>query len=56
MAIRPMAARRHGRTIDWVVNDGANPSPPATSTIDVIHAPPTITVGGTVSFSAAAAR
>ncbi|HEX4368574.1 MAG TPA: Hint domain-containing protein [Rhodopila sp.] len=39
------------RTIDWVVNDGTNASPLASSTLDTVHAAPTITAGGTVSFT-----
>jgi hypothetical protein len=33
------------RTISWVANDGAPNSTPATSTLDVVHAPPVVVVG-----------
>lgn len=38
------------RSISWTVNDGVTVSNAAFSTLNVIHAAPTITVSGTVSF------
>ncbi len=38
------------RTIDWSVNDGMLNSGTVTSTLDIVHEPPTITTGGTVTF------
>jgi hypothetical protein len=39
------------RTIDWTVNDGMLSSNTATSTLDIVHEPPTISAGGTVTFT-----
>ena len=39
------------RTIDWTVNDGTLSSSTATSTLDIVHEPPTITAGGTATFT-----
>ena len=39
------------RAIQWIVNDATGTSAPSTSTLDVVHAPPTLTVGGTVTFT-----
>jgi len=39
------------RTISWVVNDGVASSATADSTLDTVHAAPTITAGGTVDFT-----
>ena len=40
------------RTISWVVNDGTNSSSSAaTSTLDVVHAPPTVSAGATATFT-----
>jgi Domain of unknown function (DUF4347)/Hint domain len=38
------------RTISWSVNDGVASSNTATSTLDVVHEPPTISAGGTATF------
>ncbi|MDR3537742.1 MAG: DUF4347 domain-containing protein [Acetobacteraceae bacterium] len=38
------------RSIAWTVNDGVLASTAATSTLDVVHAAPTITAGATVSY------
>ena len=38
------------RTIDWVASDGTNASTPVTSTLSVVHAPPLLTAGATVSY------
>ncbi len=43
------------RVIDWTVRDGAASSAVATSAISTVHAPPTLTAGGTVSFAAGGA-
>ncbi len=40
------------RAISWSVNDGATVSDAVFTTLNVIHAAPTITVSGTVSFKA----
>ena len=37
--------------IDWVINDGATVSPTGTSTLDLVHVAPTLTAGGTVTFT-----
>jgi hypothetical protein len=39
------------RTIDWIVSDGTVVSDPATTTLDVTHVAPTLTSGGTVTFT-----
>ncbi len=39
------------RTIDWTVNDGVLNSSTVTSTLDIVHEPPTITAGGAVTFT-----
>jgi ELWxxDGT repeat protein len=39
------------RTLSWVVSDGTHSSTATTSTLDIVHAAPTITAGGTVAFS-----
>ena len=39
------------RTIDWVVNDGVAASSAATSTLTEVHVAPTLTTGGTVTFT-----
>jgi hypothetical protein len=39
------------RTITWVANDGTQASEPVTSTVTVVHVAPTITTGGTVTFT-----
>ncbi|MDR3529653.1 MAG: DUF4347 domain-containing protein [Rhodopila sp.] len=39
------------RTISWLANDGTVSSAVTTSTLNVIHAPPTISAGATVSFT-----
>jgi hypothetical protein len=39
------------RTLDWTVDDGVTSSAVATSTLNVVHTPPTLTVGGTVNYS-----
>ena len=38
------------RTIDWTVDDGALSSTTATSSLIIVHEPPNVTAGGTVSF------
>ena len=43
------------REIRWVVNDGAANSAAASSTLDVVHAPPTVTAGSTVTFTGGSA-
>ena len=39
------------RTIDWVVNDGSVVSLPVTSLLNIQHVAPSISAGGTVSFT-----
>ena len=39
------------RTIDWTVNDGVLSSSVATSAVDTVHEPPTVTAGGTADFT-----
>jgi hypothetical protein len=39
------------RTISWVVNDGVAASGTATSTLDTVHAAPTVTAGASVAFN-----
>jgi hypothetical protein len=39
------------RTISWSVNDGVATSATATSGLNVVHEPPTVTAGGTVDFT-----
>jgi hypothetical protein len=39
------------RTIDWAVNDGVASSNTATSTLDTVHAGPTVTAGATAIFT-----
>ena len=43
------------RTIDWVINDGVALSSLGASLVQVVHAAPTISAGGTVSFTAGGA-
>jgi hypothetical protein len=38
------------RTIDWTVDDGVVNSTAVTSTLDVVHEPPTVAAGATVTF------
>jgi hypothetical protein len=38
------------RTISWQATDPTLPSNTATSTLDLVHEPPTVTAGGTVTF------
>ena len=38
------------RTIDWSINDGSSNSNVATSTLDTVHAAPTITAGNTTTY------
>ncbi len=40
------------RTVSWVVNDGVASSSADSSTLTVTHAPPTVTVSGTVAYTA----
>ncbi len=40
------------RTIDWVVNDGTSNSNTGTSSLHVVHEPPTVSAGATVIFDA----
>jgi hypothetical protein len=47
----PTAGGDTVRVIDWVVDDGTNPSTVASSTLDTVHVAPTITTGGSVSFT-----
>jgi hypothetical protein len=39
------------RTIHWVVNDGVASSPTATSTLDTVHAAPTVVAGATATYT-----
>jgi len=39
------------RNISWVVNDGTVVSPSASSTLDLVHAAPTIQTSGTVTYN-----
>jgi hypothetical protein len=39
------------RTIDWIVNDGTSASSNGTSTLTDVHVAPTVTAGGTVTFT-----
>jgi hypothetical protein len=39
------------RTISWTASDATTTSPAATSTLTVVHEPPTVTAGGTVTFT-----
>jgi hypothetical protein len=38
------------RTIDWTVNDGVLSSGTATSTLDLVHEPPTVTAGASATY------
>jgi hypothetical protein len=40
------------RSISWVVNDGVASSAAATSTLDAVHVPPTVTAGNSLTFDA----
>jgi VCBS repeat-containing protein len=39
------------RTIDWSINDGTATSTMVTSTLNVVHAPPVVVAGNTVTFT-----
>jgi microcystin-dependent protein len=45
------AANSTGRTISWVLNDGAQSSAAATTTLAIVHVAPTVTAGGTATFT-----
>ena len=58
-AIRPAAAADTARTISWTVTDGSTSngtSDGRTSTLDTVHVPPTVTAGGTVTFTGGGGR
>ena len=40
------------RSISWTVNDGVASSVAATSTLDAVHVPPTVTAGNSLTFDA----
>jgi large repetitive protein len=48
------AANSTSRTISWVANDGSTSNgtnAPVTSTLDVVHVPPTLTAGSSATFT-----
>ena len=51
MAIRPSGNTDTTRTISYVVNDGVENSSAVTSTLDVVHTPPSVTAGASTTFA-----
>jgi autotransporter passenger strand-loop-strand repeat protein len=48
----PTAGGSHTtRTIDWTVNDGTSSSTQTTSTLHIVHAPPSVTAGATATYA-----